>query len=81
MVTRVARGRTPFAADQQHLHHLLLRNGVSHRVAVLLYYFFGTAFGISALLLPTKGKILMLGILLVVGWGAAAILEKKLWKK
>ncbi len=39
VVRRVARGRSPFAPDKQHLHHRLLEIGHSHRRAVLLLYF------------------------------------------
>jgi UDP-GlcNAc:undecaprenyl-phosphate GlcNAc-1-phosphate transferase len=35
----VAKGRSPFAPDKQHLHHRLLELGHSHRRAVLLLYF------------------------------------------
>jgi UDP-GlcNAc:undecaprenyl-phosphate GlcNAc-1-phosphate transferase len=36
---RVARGRSPFAPDKQHLHHRMLEIGHTHRRAVLLLYF------------------------------------------
>jgi UDP-GlcNAc:undecaprenyl-phosphate GlcNAc-1-phosphate transferase len=39
VIRRVARGRSPFAPDKQHLHHRLLELGHSHRRAVLLLYF------------------------------------------
>ncbi|MDT4911016.1 MAG: UDP-GlcNAc:undecaprenyl-phosphate/decaprenyl-phosphate GlcNAc-phosphate transferase [Pseudonocardiales bacterium] len=39
VVRRVAKGRSPFAPDKQHLHHRLLELGHSHRRAVLLLYF------------------------------------------
>ncbi len=39
VVRRVARLRSPFAPDKQHLHHRLLELGHSHRRAVLLLYF------------------------------------------
>lgn len=35
---RVAGNRPVLAADQQHIHHWLLRQGLSHRAAVLLLY-------------------------------------------
>ena len=39
VIRRVARRRSPFAPDKQHLHHRLLELGHSHRRAVLLLYF------------------------------------------
>jgi UDP-GlcNAc:undecaprenyl-phosphate/decaprenyl-phosphate GlcNAc-1-phosphate transferase len=38
MLTRVRAGRSPFAADSNHLHHRLLALGFAHREAVLLIY-------------------------------------------
>ncbi|HEY9333840.1 MULTISPECIES: MraY family glycosyltransferase [unclassified Kribbella] len=37
-VRRTKAGRSPFAADKQHLHHRLMQRGHSHRRAVLLMY-------------------------------------------
>ncbi len=81
ILVRMSHGKTPFAADQRHLHHLLLRSGVSHRKAVLLYYVCGIACGLLALFLPTVGKILLLIALLAGEWMLAAYLEKRLTKK
>ena len=38
MVTRILAGRSPFAADRNHLHHRLLSLGFAHREAVLVIY-------------------------------------------
>lgn len=35
---RLCHGRSPFQADQRHLHHRLLQAGVSHRLTVLVIY-------------------------------------------
>ena len=37
-IRRTKAGRSPFAADKQHLHHRLMQRGHSHRRAVLLMY-------------------------------------------
>ncbi|MGH8966199.1 MAG: glycosyltransferase family 4 protein, partial [Actinomycetes bacterium] len=51
VVRRTRAGRSPFAADKQHLHHRLLEIGHSHRRAVLLIYLWAAllAFGAVAL--------------------------------
>lgn len=36
MLRRVMKGRSPFAADREHFHHLLLMAGFSHRETVLI---------------------------------------------
>ncbi len=38
MLTRMRAGRSPFAADKNHLHHRLLALGFAHREAVLIIY-------------------------------------------
>ena len=38
MWTRIRAGRSPFAADRNHLHHRLLSLGFAHREAVLIIY-------------------------------------------
>lgn len=38
MLTRIRAGRSPFAADRNHLHHRLLGLGLAHHEAVLLIY-------------------------------------------
>jgi UDP-GlcNAc:undecaprenyl-phosphate/decaprenyl-phosphate GlcNAc-1-phosphate transferase len=52
VIRRTARGRSPFAADRQHLHHRLQGMGHSHRQSVLLMYlwaglFAGAVVGLS----------------------------------
>jgi UDP-GlcNAc:undecaprenyl-phosphate GlcNAc-1-phosphate transferase len=38
MIQRIRDGRSPFVADQNHIHHKLLAVGLSHREAVILIY-------------------------------------------
>ena len=38
MLQRLKEGRSPFAADKNHLHHKLLAMGLSHYEAVLMIY-------------------------------------------
>lgn len=80
-LTRVVRGKNPWQADQLHLHHLLIRNGWSQRAAVLAYYLVATAFGVSALLFSSAGKITMLVVLAFFVWGAATFLERRLLRR
>jgi UDP-GlcNAc:undecaprenyl-phosphate GlcNAc-1-phosphate transferase len=38
IVSRLSQGKSPFIADKRHLHHRLLRAGLSHRLTVLFIY-------------------------------------------
>lgn len=53
---RVLQGRSPFSADQEHVHHRLLSKGLSHRSTVLaLWGFCLVACAASAAMVLTKG--------------------------
>lgn len=49
-IRRVMRGRSPFLADSEHLHHVLLRSGFSVRSTVLLLMLVTAAFGVFGLM-------------------------------
>jgi len=38
IISRVVKGKSPFAADKGHLHHRLIKAGISHRLTVLFIY-------------------------------------------
>jgi len=58
--------KSPFrTADSKHLHFRLLAAGLSHRQAVLFYYFVAVCFGVLTLFLQSKEKLIALGILAV----------------
>jgi UDP-GlcNAc:undecaprenyl-phosphate GlcNAc-1-phosphate transferase len=76
VVRRTRAGRSPFAADKQHLHHRLLELGQSHRRAVLSMYFWSALIAFSAVLigvvdgkapiLAATAALVLLGLLLLV---------------
>ncbi|WP_035845787.1 MraY family glycosyltransferase [Kitasatospora azatica] len=62
VVRRTWAGRSPFAADKQHLHHRLLEIGHSHSRAVLIMYFWAAliAFGTVAFSVTNTGRTVVL---------------------
>jgi UDP-GlcNAc:undecaprenyl-phosphate GlcNAc-1-phosphate transferase len=70
--------RSPVSADRKHLHHRLLDAGWSQRNAVLFLWFISAAFGASALLLQSAGKLVAFILLAIVTLtvGLAAILKR-----
>jgi len=38
IVSRIKQGKSPFIADKRHLHHRLMKAGISHRLTVLFIY-------------------------------------------
>jgi len=51
MIRRLLRGRPMFQADREHIHHLLLARGLSHRAACLSLYGVALVLGAAAVLL------------------------------
>lgn len=64
---RLIRGKNPFtSADQTHLHHRFLRAGLSQSTTLFIIILFSLAFGLSALYLEPKLKLITLGILTIL---------------
>jgi UDP-GlcNAc:undecaprenyl-phosphate GlcNAc-1-phosphate transferase len=86
VVRRVASGRSPFAADRNHIHHRLLDLGLSHRGTVLLIYMVCFLLAVLSLVLSGRnqlyvffGLVVLFGLALLLierlGGGAGAIEE------
>jgi len=65
-VRRIRRRTSPFAADREHLHHLLINAGLSQRRAVLLLYLLAIVFGGVALMSQSFSKLVALIILFAI---------------
>ena len=64
---RLLKGQNPLTtADQTHLHHRFIKAGLSHQSALSIIILFSLAFGLSALFLEPKTKLITLGILTVL---------------
>jgi UDP-GlcNAc:undecaprenyl-phosphate/decaprenyl-phosphate GlcNAc-1-phosphate transferase len=83
MSTRIARGRSPFAADRNHFHHNLMALGFLHQESVLIIYVVQTLLLLAAVIfrfysdwLLLAGYLLFSTLLLLV-FSHAARTEKK----
>lgn len=69
VVLRMIKGKSPFKPDRNHMHHLLLDLGFSHRVATLIMLtnvlFFGA---VTIFLTPRLNVNLMVGVVVLL-WG------------
>jgi UDP-GlcNAc:undecaprenyl-phosphate GlcNAc-1-phosphate transferase len=66
---RFLSGRSLFKADGEHIHHRLMRNGLSHRTAVLVLYGMTACFGLLSLALLHRDGVLLALVLGVIGCG------------
>ena len=66
VLQRLANRQSPFSGDRKHLHYKLTELGFSEPQAVLLLYTLTGIFGMSALFLQSRGKLIALIILGIV---------------
>ncbi len=81
ILRRIYRKTSPFKADREHLHHLLLDSGLNQRQSVLVFYALSAIFGFMAVFLQSMGKLLALGILLALMVGILGFLASFYKKK
>jgi UDP-GlcNAc:undecaprenyl-phosphate GlcNAc-1-phosphate transferase len=60
MAIRVSEGRSPFSADKNHIHHMFLIVGFSHREAVFIIYTMQIALVVAAFLMRYSPDIVLL---------------------
>jgi UDP-GlcNAc:undecaprenyl-phosphate GlcNAc-1-phosphate transferase len=65
---RFLSGRPLFQGDDDHIHHKLIKRGLSHRDAVLILYAVAASFGILSLIL-LHGEVMLGLVLAVIGLG------------
>lgn len=84
---RILQRRSPFSPDRNHLHHLFLEIGLSHRSTTLIYVVSNIGFILLAYCLQGLGTTLLMGILLLTGLAYTGIIytirhrKKKLTKE
>lgn len=66
IVRRVGRGRSPFTADKEHIHHKLLSMGFSSRQVAFIFYGACCLLGITALLMTAVNNQVLTLILLIL---------------
>lgn len=65
-VIRLMNGKSPFAADRNHIHHQLLDLGLSHREAALTLYLVNIGFILTALAFRNISSLVLLFILIAM---------------
>jgi UDP-GlcNAc:undecaprenyl-phosphate/decaprenyl-phosphate GlcNAc-1-phosphate transferase len=78
-IRRLAKRKSPFRADRQHFHHLLIDAGMGQRQAVLTLYAVALSFGTVALVAGSFAKLVALVVLIFVMAVAIAVLVLLKW--
>lgn len=63
---RIWNKKSIFEADNRHFHHKLLQTGLSQKISVIIMYVISIFFGISALTLETRGKLIIFFIGMII---------------
>jgi UDP-GlcNAc:undecaprenyl-phosphate GlcNAc-1-phosphate transferase len=63
---RVRMGKSPFSGDRLHLHFRLVDSGMKQTSVVLVFYGLAAMFGLTAVFLQTRGKVIALAVAVVV---------------
>ena len=77
MLTRIKKGVSPFHADKNHIHHLLLKAGLKHRQVTFVLIIVSLLF----ILLGLIGRNWNIILLIFVAFTIAVILTYILWRK
>jgi UDP-GlcNAc:undecaprenyl-phosphate GlcNAc-1-phosphate transferase len=72
---RFLSGKPLFRGDHEHIHHKLLKRGLSHRTAVFTLYGVSAGFGLLSLTLLHSGRTIAL-VLVVIGTGVCIGLQQ-----
>ena len=75
-IIRMSRGRSPFVADKNHLHHCMLKLGFTHVQSTLLIVFVNICFITIALLLQNIGIVWLILIILGLSTALSLLLER-----
>lgn len=78
---RILTGHSPFWHDKKHLHHLLLSSGLGQRRIALFYWIISAIFGSLSLVLPSRGKIFAIIMLVIIVGGTLLFLNFLIGKK
>lgn len=77
IIRRLREGKNPFrVSDRKHLHFRLQAVGLSPRQTVLFYYSLAVFFGLGALFLQSRGKMLALAVLIAIMLGIIIIFNR-----
>lgn len=75
ILRRIITGHSPFWHDNKHLHHLLLRLGLSQRKIALFYWIVSAILGVISLILSSREKLFAIIMVLIVVGGAILFLH------
>ncbi len=65
ILNRILHGKKPWQGDTNHLHHRLMRAGLTQKQTAIVVYVWALVFGLAALFLHTNGKAIALIILAI----------------
>ena len=81
MMRRVWRGRSPLEGDRTHLYFLLAALGMPSWLVAVVIWGLGLGFGLAALQFQTQGKLLLVGVLILLTAFISYLAEQRAAKR
>lgn len=81
VVMRLSKKQSPFKADKTHIHHLIMRLGMSHAKTTWILVAVQTFYVIIAILSRNLGDRIMLPTVLIFSMGLSILLDKAIQRK
>lgn len=75
IIRRIASGKSPFWHDRKHLHHILLRLGLTQRQIALFYWAISAILGTISLTLESRSKLFAMMMFIAIAGGALLFLH------
>ncbi|HEX8931520.1 MAG TPA: MraY family glycosyltransferase [Patescibacteria group bacterium] len=75
IIRRIVNKQSPLKGDKKHLHHILLKLGLSQRQVALFYWCISAILGVISLTLESKSKIFAIIMLIVITGGGLFFLH------
>lgn len=73
-INRSLKGKSPFEADKNHIHHKLIQSGFNHSKTALILYTVNLAIALTSLFLVHFSPTISFIVMLLVGFGTISLL-------
>ncbi len=81
IILRLSKGKSPFSPDKSHIHHAIMRLGITHSKTAMILGLINGLFILLAFLLRDLGDKVMLPIIILLSVGLSIILDRLILKK
>lgn len=81
IILRLSKGQSPFSPDKSHIHHAIMRLGVTHSRTAMILALVNASFILLSYLLRGFGDQIMLPLVIVISLALSIILDRLILRK